>query len=95
MLRRAFDWTFRDRTTGRVVVAQLPNLPLWVFLAATGVRVVLHPHGRVADALTVLGTVALVWWALDEVVRGVNPFRRALGGVVLAVTLVGLVARVA
>jgi hypothetical protein len=26
----------------------------------------------------------LVWWAVDELIRGVNPWRRFLGGAVLA-----------
>jgi hypothetical protein len=95
MLRRAFDWLFRDRETGRIVVAQWPNLPLGLFLAATLVRVVVHPHGAVAGALTVVGTTALLWWAVDEVVRGVNPFRRGLGAVVLLATVAGMVAKVA
>jgi hypothetical protein len=38
--------------------------------------------------VTVVAECALAVWALDEIFRGVNPFRRMLGGVVLA----GLVA---
>ena len=30
-----------------------------------------------------LGTAALLWWSFDELIRGVNPFRRGLGAVVL------------
>jgi len=32
----------------------------------------------------VLATAGLVWWAIDELFRGVNPWRRLLGGAVLA-----------
>lgn len=91
-LRRAVDWTFRDRTTGRITIAQFPNPPLWVALAAMVVRRVAHPEGT---AGTVVGGVvagALVWWSVDELVRGVNPWRRALGAGVLALTLRGLAA---
>jgi hypothetical protein len=94
MLRRVVDWMFRDRTTGRIVVMQWPNLPLGLYLVATILRVVLHPHGTVAGVLAVVGTTALAWWAVDEVLRGVNPFRRGLGAVVLLATLLGLVARI-
>jgi hypothetical protein len=40
-----------------------------------------------AHATTVDGVRrgALLVWALDELVRGASPFRRALGGIVLAV----------
>ena len=83
------DWLFRNRETGELTIAQWPNPPLLVFLAAAVVRRVADPQGDVRTAVTVVATVALLWWAVDEVVRGVNPFRRMLGAVVLAVTLVG------
>jgi hypothetical protein len=41
----------------------------------------------------VVGTVALLAWSVDEVLRGVNPFRRILGGVVLAGLVVSFVVR--
>lgn len=82
------DWWFRDRATGRVVVAQWPNAPLVIFLVARVGDRVLAPSGPWLD---VVGTVALLWWAGDEVLRGVNPFRRVLGAVIAAATLAGLV----
>jgi hypothetical protein len=42
----------------------------------------------VADVLHWGGTAALTWWAVDEVIRGSSPFRRALGGLVLAYLVV-------
>ena len=92
---RLLDWLFRDRTTGRVVVAQWPNVPLWVFLAATAARLVARPQGTAATAVSVVGTAGLVVWAVLEVAQGVNPFRRILGAVVLVAVVVGLVARLA
>lgn len=89
----AVAWLLRDRRTGRMTIAQLPNLSLGVFLAATVVRRLADPVGAVRAALVVVATTALVWWATDELVRGVNPFRRILGGIVLAATLVGLLVR--
>ncbi|GAC1330171.1 MAG: hypothetical protein NVSMB17_07290 [Candidatus Dormibacteria bacterium] len=77
------DWLFRSRVDGRIVVAQLPNVPLLVFLAATAVRVLLHPRGQSAVALGLVATLSLIVWAALEIVRGVNPFRRILGAVVL------------
>ncbi|HEX5613852.1 MAG TPA: hypothetical protein VFZ83_01730 [Acidimicrobiia bacterium] len=78
------DWWFRNRETGAITIGQRPNPPLWVFLAATAVRVVFDPAGDVGTAVRVVGTGALVVWALDELVRGVNPWRRALGAGVVA-----------
>ena len=84
MLRRAFDWVFRSREDGRIVVAQFPNPALAVFLVATLIDRFLEPEGGIGDVVHLFGTVALAVWAGDEVVRGVNPFRRALGAVMLA-----------
>lgn len=75
----SFDWWFRDRTTGRIVVAQFPNLPLWIFFAAAVVRAFVSDGSRPEEIAGWIGTGALAWWALDEVVRGVNPWRRVLG----------------
>jgi hypothetical protein len=92
-MRRSLDWLFRDRTTGRIVVAQWPNPPLWVFIVATAIRAVLHPHGAIGTAVSVIGTGALLVWAALEVARGADPFRRILGAVVLVGVVIGLVAR--
>ncbi len=91
--RSWFDWLFRSRTNGKLAIAQVPNIPLWIFLAATAVRIALHPAGSVGTAVSVVGTAALVWWAVDEIARGESPFRRVLGAVVLVGVLVGLLTR--
>lgn len=82
------DWLFRDRATGRIVVAQWPNVALVVFLVARLADRLIDPS---TPALAVVGTVALLWWAGDELLRGVNPWRRILGAVVAVGTLAGLV----
>ncbi len=44
----------------------------------------MHPVGRWGLALTIVLKGSLLLWALDEIVRGVNPWRRCLGaGVIL------------
>lgn len=87
---RLVDWLFRDRVNGGITVAQAPNWSLSVWLVCTAVRVIGHPSGTVGTAIEVVGTTALVIWAVDEMVRGVNPWRRILGTVVLAATVVGV-----
>src|SRR4051794_13554638 len=77
---------FRNPETGDVVVAQPPNAPLALFLAATAVRLLASPHGTFATAISVLATGSLTVWAVLEVARGDSPFRRVLGGVVLVGT---------
>jgi hypothetical protein len=84
------DWALRDRRTGRIVVAQWPNAALVVWMAASVLRALSDPDGAWGLALRVVATVALSWWAVDEVVRGVNPWRRLLGAVVFAGLVVSL-----
>ncbi len=61
-----------------------------IFAVAWVLSRVLDPGGAAGTALDVVGTVALLVWAVEEIAGGVNPFRRLLGAVVLG----GLVARV-
>ena len=86
-MRRAFDWLFRDRRTGRITIAQLPNLALWIFFATAVLRRLVSGDGGLRTAIGYVGVAALGWWAVDELVRGVNPWRRllGLGGCVLTV----------
>jgi hypothetical protein len=81
--RTIVDRVFRNPDTGELVLWQTPNPPLIVFLVATAVRLLLHPHGNAGTATSVVSGIALAWWAVDEVARGDSLFRRILGAVVL------------
>jgi len=76
-----FDRTFRD-SEGKIVLAQMPNLPILVGLAATLLQLVL-PSGKIQTGLDLVAFGALFTWAWQELFEGVNYFRRALGLVVL------------
>ncbi len=84
---RTIDWLFRDRRTGAITIAQWPNLPLWLFGGLATAAWLARGTATLASWLSVGADLALAWWALDELLRGVNPWRRFLG----AATLVGLV----
>jgi hypothetical protein len=84
------DWLFRSRATGTLTIAQVPNAPILVWLAATVLQVWWNPQVGGRDVLTIVSIAALVIWASDEVLRGVNPFRRILGAAVLTWVAVGL-----
>jgi hypothetical protein len=86
-------WFFRNPESGEIVVGQVPNLPLWIFLAATAVRLLFHPDGTAGTVVSIVSTVAIVVWSLIEIAAGSSPFRRVLGGVVLLVVLAGLLLR--
>jgi hypothetical protein len=78
-----YEWLFRNRHTGEITIAQTPNAPLLVFAAAWVLALLWNPGGALGTGLDVVSGVALAIWAGDEIVRGVNPFRRLLGAVVL------------
>lgn len=91
--RSWLGWFFRSRETGQVVIAQAPNLPLWVFLAAAAARATFRPNGGAGAAVAVVAGGALVWWSAGEIGWGVNPFRRIVGGIVLVGLALGRVMR--
>ncbi len=92
-MARALDRFFRNPETDELVIAQWPNLPLGIFLAATAVRLAFRPDGDAGTAVSVVGGVSLTWWAVDEILRGDSPFRRVLGAGVLLTSVLGLVTR--
>ncbi len=75
------DTFFRD-ASGRLVVVQVPNPALCVWLLATVLR--RSAYDSHDAELRWIGAGALIVWGLDELVRGASPFRRVLGAVVLA-----------
>ena len=81
--RRFLQWFFRNRQTGAITIGQLPNTALWIFLVGTVLLWTWRPAGGIGDKWECLVQAALLVWAIDEVVRGVNPWRRSLGAVVL------------
>ena len=93
-MRSWFDWLFRDRRTGRVTIVQFPNVALWIFFGSVALRRVVSDDGGPRTAIGYAGVAALGWWAVDEVVRGVNPWRRLLGVAGCVFTAAGFVSLV-
>lgn len=92
-MRRALDWLLADRSDPdrHWVIAQWPNVAIIAFLVLTLIGLVVDSGGW-GTAVYIGSRIALVWWAGDELLRGVNPFRRILGAGVLAFVVVGLFA---
>lgn len=86
--RSLWDKIWKDKH-GRVVIWQTPNPLLlgWVVLTTVS----LFFTGRIADALSSLGSVSLIVWSLLEIFRGINYFRRALGLLVILFSIAALI----
>jgi hypothetical protein len=88
-IRSMIDWAFKSRVTERLVIAQFPNLSLGLYLLTKALdwtlsRTTSSKPGAANPSSAVhgvpwLGAILLTWWALDELIRGVNPWRRLLG----------------
>lgn len=76
-----FDRIFRD-SEGNIVIAQPPNLPMLVGIAAILLRFALG-SGQIHAALSLVAFGAWFTWAWLELFDGVNYFRRALGAIAL------------
>lgn len=73
---------FRNPETGEVMIGQVPNPAVWVFVLTVVVR--WSPWDRLDEELRWIGMGALIVWGADELFRGDAPVRRALGAIVLA-----------
>jgi hypothetical protein len=89
-VRRSVRWIFLNRRTGHITVIQWPNISLSVFLVLSIALHTFRPAGGIETLARVIADVAILVWAIDELLRGVNPFRRTLGFVVMITTCVAL-----
>lgn len=76
-----FNQVFRD-DEGKIVIAQLPNLPIIVWIVATLLKMI-FVTGQINTGLELLAFGSLFTWAWGELFQGVNYFRRTLGLIVL------------
>ena len=76
-----FDRTFRDNQ-GQIVLAQMPNPPILVWLTATLLNLI-PANSNIHTGLDAIAFGSLFTWAWLEISQGVNYFRRVLGLVVL------------
>jgi hypothetical protein len=81
MENNLFDKTFRD-SEGNIVLGQMPNLPILVWLTATLLNLI-PTSASIHGVLETIAFGSLFTWAWQELFEGVNYFRRALGLAVL------------
>jgi len=83
--------TFSDKfwhdKDGNLVVWSKPNIFLWVWIAATVISIVMTTNS-LERAITFVGGIAIIIWAVLELGWGVNYFRRLLGLCVLLLIVI-------
>jgi hypothetical protein len=78
--------TFVNGKDGEPVLWQRPNAPIILWAAATIVAKFVHASSWHA-VVSGIGTIALAIWAILEIGWGASYFRRVLGVLVLAYTI--------
>jgi hypothetical protein len=82
--RGSLRWWFEDRRTGRITVAQAPNWPIYALGVTWLARRFTSGGSGPDDLLAAAWTALWIYWGADELIRGVNPWRRVLGATVIA-----------
>ena len=77
-------WWFENRTSGEITVAQFPNWPLWGIAGAWIIDTLAETGSTLDDTMSWVQVALWAYWGGDELLRGVNPWRRLLGIGVLA-----------
>lgn len=80
--KATFNWFFQNRQTGEITIAQKPNLILSLTVAAFLTRSILEFLDSPSLAVSIahwVSSLLLILFGLDELFRGVNPWRRTIG----------------
>ena len=77
-------WWFENRKTGEITVAQFPNWPLFAIALGWVVLFFADEGSAVHDVAGVAVIGLWLFWGADEVIRGVNPWRKLLGVLVIS-----------
>lgn len=74
------DWLFKDLNgrRGKYIIAEVPNLPLVIFMISIVLGVVLYP-GLAQTFFIVVAYVSLAYWSVREWRGGRSRFRQLLG----------------
>ncbi|HEY5442243.1 MAG TPA: hypothetical protein VIJ68_01755 [Candidatus Saccharimonadales bacterium] len=83
--RSLWDKIWRTRA-GDIVIFQMPNIWLIIWVVLTCISLLASSH-NMANTFWWLSSAVLAIWALLEIFKGVNYFRRALGVFILLLTI--------
>ena len=79
----SWRWWFENRQHGGLTIAQFPNWPLFGIGAAAVARRLTGDGSALQSGTGWVITGLWLYWGSDELLRGVNPWRRLLGASVL------------
>lgn len=85
-------WWFENRITGELTIAQSPNWPLVAIVGLLLARWVADPSDGIRSFVGYVFSALWVYWGSDEVIRGVNPWRKALGLALIGVQIFRILA---
>jgi hypothetical protein len=94
-IRYWLDWLFKDLQgrRGKYVIAEVPNLPLAIFMVSIVLALVFYP-GFSKVVVTIIAYAALLWWSYLESNGGRSRFRKLLGYLGYAAVLGAVVLRI-
>lgn len=84
-------WWFENRATGEITVAQFPNWPLFALGVAWVVGLAAAEGSTLEEVARGAVTGLWIYWGADELIRGVNPWRRLLGSLVIVAQVLPMV----
>lgn len=74
---------FTDKKTGKIVVGQWPNTPLWIALGLFILGTIQNPDIQLFAKVNMVPV--MLYWSYLEIFKGDNTFRRILGLIVAAI----------
>lgn len=86
-LAHSMKYSFIRNKHGDIAIWQSPNFALWAWIVLT-IASKLITDDQLQSGLQLTARAFLFAWAYLEIRSGESPFRRALGGVILASILV-------
>jgi hypothetical protein len=90
-MHQKYPTFFKDKN-GKVVLWQFPNALLFAWIFIVVVALLFQHVNPVKHGIDRLASAVLFVWAYQEVMTGVNYFRRALGLVVIGIIVYGFFA---
>lgn len=84
---------FCSDNDGKIVLGQVPNFPLIAWFLFKVMSLIANSKG-IKTSLDIVSLVFLSIWALLEITKGVNGFRKTLGTIVLIAIAINVLLKI-